>query len=131
MDGSIDKNSARNRAAFERFEAFYDYAFPRVYRFAQRKTTSDVEAEALCRLVLMRALASLGSLGPNVGGTSPEPSDLAVWLYSVARRVSEEVEADPGLLASGAESGSFPAASPTSESTDVPDSGDSDPPLGA
>ena len=98
MDGSIDKRAAQNRASFERFEAFYDYAFPRVYRFAQRKAASEAQAEALCRLILVRALSSLGGL--RTGGSSPDPADLAVWLYSVARRVSEEVERDPSLLES-------------------------------
>ena len=60
---SQDRDSSAGRESAASFDAFYDFAFPRVYRFAQRHTETEPEAEALCRLILIRALASLGGLG--------------------------------------------------------------------
>ena len=58
-----DAESAADRDELARFEAFYDFAFDRVYRFALRRMQSEARAQALCRLILFRALDSLGGIG--------------------------------------------------------------------
>lgn len=123
---SHDRDSSAGHEIIASFDAFYDFAFPRVHRFAQRHTKTESEAEALCSLVLIRALASLGGLGalatrvhrePAVSrltedaeldgsdaeGSDPsgsEPAGLAFWLYCIARKTAQQVEHNPELLKS-------------------------------
>ncbi len=83
----------------ERFGAFYDFAFPRVYRFAQRRMGNEAQAEALCRLVLIHALSSLGGIAALEAGRLEDATESATWLYCLARKVADEVAEKPELLA--------------------------------
>ena len=82
----------------ERFGAFYDFAFPRVYRFAQRRMGNEAQAEALCRLVLIHALSSLGGIAALEAGRLEDATESATWLYCLARKVADEVAEKPELL---------------------------------
>ena len=45
-----------------RFDAFYEFAFERIYRYAKRRTDDEVQTQTLCRRILIRAMTSLGGL---------------------------------------------------------------------
>lgn len=98
MERTRDIDSAAGRRAIAEFDAFYDFAFPRVYRFARRRMDSEVQAEALCRLVLVRALTSLGGLGALDHRVHRDPVEFGFWLYGSARRTADRVEEHPELL---------------------------------
>lgn len=93
----VDGNTA-GKDAFAKFESFYDFAFPRVYRFAKRRMDREEDAEALCRLILVSALTSLGGLDERNIRSHRDPAGHALWLYRVSRRVAESVERHPELL---------------------------------
>ncbi len=99
MDGTRDSDSSAGRDVVERFGAFYDFAFPRVYRFAQRRMGNEAQAEALCRLVLIHALSSLGGIAALEAGRLADATESATWLYCLARKVADEVAEKPELLA--------------------------------
>ncbi len=103
MDGTRNSDSSAGRDrdrndVVERFGVFYDFAFPRVYRFAQRRMGNEAQAEALCRLVLIHALTSLGGFDALESGRLADPTESAIWLYSLARKVADEVAEKPELL---------------------------------
>ncbi|MCA9502992.1 MAG: hypothetical protein H6748_07300 [Spirochaetaceae bacterium] len=87
------------RADLARFEAFYDFAFPRVYRFAARRMDTRERAEALCSMILESALARLGGLCVTDEDPVAEPAELALALFSIAKQVAARVEREPSLLA--------------------------------
>jgi hypothetical protein len=98
VDSTQNGDFSGGRDAVERFDAFYDFAFPRVYRFAQRRMGDRARAEKLCRLVLITALTSLGGIDAFETGRLADPTQSAVWLYCLARKVADEVAEKPGLL---------------------------------
>jgi DNA-directed RNA polymerase specialized sigma24 family protein len=75
------------------FDAFYEFAFPRVYRFALKRQGNARSAEVLCRLILERALEH-GKCGASADSVEP-----GFWLFAIAKRVADEVECSPELLA--------------------------------
>jgi DNA-directed RNA polymerase specialized sigma24 family protein len=81
---NADRRSAAQQAraveAHARFEAFFGYAFDRVYRFARGRVDSDLRAQALCRMVLYRALTALDGFGALEAGPHRDPEDFAFWL---------------------------------------------------
>ncbi len=98
VDGTQSSDSFGGRDEVERFGAFYDFAFPRVYRFAQRRMGDEAQAEALCRLVLTAALTSLGGIDAFEALRLADPTESAIWLYRLARKVADEVAEKPELL---------------------------------
>ncbi len=98
MDGTRNSDSYAGRDVAERFDAFYDFAFARVYRFARRRMGDEARAEALCRLVLMHALTALDGIDALETGRSADPTESAIWLYCLARKVADAVAENPALL---------------------------------
>ena len=98
MERVRDSQTSQGHEAIAHFDAFYEFAFPRVYRFAQRRMQDESKAQALCRLVMVRALTSLGGLGALPHPEHRVPAEFAAWLFGVARSVADQVEADPSLL---------------------------------
>jgi len=100
--GGADRSRAAQRAVggegFARFEAFFDFAFDRVYRFARGRMSSEPRAQALCRLILFRARNALGGIGAFGTGPHRDPEDFAFWLYCLARKVADQVDERPDLL---------------------------------
>jgi DNA-directed RNA polymerase specialized sigma24 family protein len=104
--------------ATDRFNAFYDYAFPRVYRYAQRRMQNEAQAQTLCRRVLVRAVTALGGIDIVEGmaermveGTvegmiehrvQQDEAEFAYWLFCLARRTADqlctELSEHPDLL---------------------------------
>lgn len=96
--------STQDRDDAARFNAFYDFAFPRVYRYAQRRMNDEAQAQALCRLVFVRAMTSLGGLQGIEVRIAKDEADLAFWLYCLARktadRLCDQLAEHPDFLAS-------------------------------
>ena len=111
VDGRRDSDSSagRDRDVAERFGAFYDFAFPRVYRFAQRRMGNEAQAEALCGLILLHALTSLGGIDALETERLADPTESAIWLYFLVRKVADEVAEKPELLVDLSEAGSLDA----------------------
>lgn len=80
------------------FEAFYDFALARVYHFAYSRMGTASEAEALSELILVSALTSIGGAHAPGNGLRGNPAELAFTLLAIARRVSDQVAANPLLL---------------------------------
>jgi DNA-directed RNA polymerase specialized sigma24 family protein len=101
---SASFESSEGREAIARFNEFYDFAFPRVYRYAQRRMNGEAQAQALCRLVFVRAMTSLGGLEVIEDRVRQDEAEFAFWLYCLARRtadqLSEQLAEHPELLAS-------------------------------
>ncbi len=112
MERARDSQTFRGREAIAHFDAFYEFAFPRVYRFAQRRMQDESKAQALCRLVMVRALTSLGGLGALPHPEHRVPAEFAAWLFGVARSVADQVEADPSLLEGTATATGLSSSSP-------------------
>ena len=96
--GTAGDGSTAGRTDLARFESFYDFAFPRVYRFAAKRMGTEARAEALTELILVSALTSLGGARGPENGLRGDPAELAFQLFAIARRVADEVEDDPSLL---------------------------------
>jgi len=77
--------------ATARFDVFYDFAFHRIYRYAQRRMDDEAQAQSLCRLVLIRALDSLGDLESIENRILRDEAEFAYWLYSLARRSADQL----------------------------------------
>ena len=92
--------STAGRTDLAHFESFYDFAFPRVYRFAAKRMGTEAGAEALTELILVSVLASLGGVRGPENGLRGDPAELSFQLFAIAKRVAEQVEEDPSLLAS-------------------------------
>ena len=101
---SASFESSEGREAIARFNEFYDFAFPRVYRYAQRRMDDEAQAQALCRLVFVRAMASLGGLEVIEDRVRQDEAEFAFWLYCLARRTADQLcdqlAEHPELLAS-------------------------------
>jgi hypothetical protein len=98
--GTAGGGSAAGRTDLAHFESFYDFAFPRVYRFAAKRMDTEARAEALTELILVSVLTSLGGVRGPENGLRGDPAELAFQLFAIAKRVAEQVEEDPSLLAS-------------------------------
>jgi len=100
---SASFESSEGREAIARFNEFYDFAFPRVYRYAQRRMNDEAHAQAVCRLVFVRAMTSLGGLDVMEDRVRQDEAEFAFWLYSLARRTAaqlcEQLVEHPDLLA--------------------------------
>lgn len=97
-DAAIDVDAERlacsqGSETLERFDAFYEFAFPRVYRYAQRRMQNDAQAEVLCRLVLIRAISTLGGLETVEHRVAYDRNAFAFWLFCLARRAADELNA--------------------------------------
>ena len=96
--------AVEDRDATARFNFFYDFAFPRVYRYAQRRMADEAQAQALCRLVFVRAMTSLGGMQGIEVRIDDDEAEFAFWLYCLARRTADrlcdQLAEHPDLLAS-------------------------------
>ena len=110
-DDSESSETSEGREAIARFNDFYDFAFPRVYRYAQRRMNDEAQAQALCRLVFVRAMTSLGGLEIVEDRVRQDEAEFAFWLYCLARRTAdhlcEQLAKYPELLASADFEGSL------------------------
>ncbi len=89
------------------FDAFYDFAFPRVYRFAVKRcdarcrgeSVDAAEAKHLCRLILERAFKvwerkdADGGDGLGSDRASLDSHRIGFWLFSIAKQTADEYEA--------------------------------------
>ena len=91
--GSDPSEDAEDRIFVERFNAFYEFAFPRVYRYAQRRMDDEAQAQALCRLVLVRAVSSLGGLFAIESRMRQQGTDFAFWLFCLSRTTADHLSA--------------------------------------
>ena len=105
--GSTGDGSTAGRTELARFEAFYDFAFLRVHRFAIKRIKAmaamrdrdvEIEAQALTELILDSALTSFGGARAPVDGLRVDPAELAFQIFAIAHRVAVQVEEDPSLL---------------------------------
>jgi DNA-directed RNA polymerase specialized sigma24 family protein len=103
--GSESFESSKGSDAVARFNEFYDFAFPRVYRYAQRRMNDEAQAQALCRMVFVRAMTSLGGIEVIEDRVRQDEAQFAFWLYCLARRTAdqlcEQLAEHPELLAAG------------------------------
>ena len=90
--------SAAGRTDFAQFQAFYDFAFRRVHRFAQRRMDTEAQVEALTERILVSALISLGGVHTADNGPPRDPAETAFKLFAIARRVAGDFADDPSLL---------------------------------
>lgn len=81
------------------FDAFYEFAFPRVYRFASKRCRDKPTSEALCRLILERAVTDLAAHDDAAVRPGSQSTEMGMWLFALAKRVAADVEATPELLA--------------------------------
>ncbi len=99
---------SKDREAAARFNAFYDFAFPRIYRYAQRRMQDEGQAQVLCRLVFIRAMASFGGMESGLDGIEDrmkhDEVGFAFWLFCLARRSADDLNGrlaeNPELFAS-------------------------------
>jgi hypothetical protein len=96
--GPAGIGSTAGRTELEQFEAFYDFAYPRVYRFAAKRMGSEAQAEALTELILASSLPLLGGAHAPDNGLRGDPAELAFRIFAVAQRVADQVADDPSLL---------------------------------
>ncbi len=109
--GPAGDGSTAGRAELAQFKAFYDFAFPRVHRFAERRTDTQKKAEALTDLILVSSLTSLGGARAPHDGFRGDPAELAFRFFAIARRVADQAAEDPSLLIDAASrSGLAPGA---------------------
>jgi DNA-directed RNA polymerase specialized sigma24 family protein len=93
LGGDFEFSKDRETAA--RFNAFYDFAFPRVYRYAQRRMQDESQAQALCRCVFIRAMASFGGIESGLDAIEDrmrhDEVGFAFWLFCLARRSADDL----------------------------------------
>lgn len=91
--GFEPESAGASEASLARFNAFYDDAFPRVYRYAQRRMRDEASAQALCRLVFVRIVTSLGGLEVVEHRVQHDEATFAYWLFCLTRRTADMLEA--------------------------------------
>ena len=96
--GSAGDGSTAGRTDLSQFQAFYDFALARVYRFAFSRMGNESRAEALTELILVSALTSIGGVHAPDNGLRGDPAELAFKLFAIAQRVADRVDEDPTLL---------------------------------
>jgi hypothetical protein len=102
--GAEFSGDSENRNSLAYFDAFYEFAFPRVYYYAKRRMENEAQAQMLCRRVLTRAVTALGGLGAR---EQADPTELAFWLFCLARTTADQLSEHPELLEGSDLDGSF------------------------